>query len=146
MKRRLGASSRGQITLGADPLPAVEPEARCSACGARGTIGRGVRLDEAGAEVEVHRFCAACWPARSAELEERWGREGGGGWRFNSATWDTTVFVLRHLREKYGDGESLPPGALERYAEQIRALAPEIVVPMPAEVDEFLRRYGPRAG
>src|SRR5690349_13144860 len=90
-------------------LPPREPDATCEQCGARGTVGQAVRFGEAGEVLELHRFCAACWPEERARYDARWreaDRVAAEAWMrdpdrvpappslgsaFESATWHTTL-------------------------------------------------------
>jgi hypothetical protein len=149
-------------------LPPREPDAACEACGARGTVGRAVRYGERREPLEVHRFCAACWPEERARYDARWGEQDrlaaeawmrapdatsappSMGSAFESATWHTTLDLVTELwgelrRHERGDG---PPEAegLARLAAEIVARAAEMEGPMPLAVEAFVERFGPRAG
>src|SRR5688572_18519770 len=97
------------VSLRGTDLPLREPDATCEACNARGTVGRAVRFGEAGEMLELHRFCAACWPEERARYEARWREESrlaSDAWlrdpehaprppslgsSFESATWHITL-------------------------------------------------------
>lgn len=149
-------------------LPAREPEASCEACGARGTVGRAIRTAQDGEPLEVHRFCARCWPEESARYEARWREEdrlateawlrSAGtvspptrGMTFESATWHMTLDLLTEImrevrRRERGEDAAPRPEDLARLADEIRQQAAEMEGPMPLEVEMFLQRFGAPAG
>lgn len=149
-------------------LPAREPEVSCEACGARGTVGRAIRTAQDGEPLEVHRFCARCWPEESARYEARWREEdrlateawlrSAGtvspptrGMTFESATWHMTLDLLTEImrevrRRERGEDAAPRPEDLARLADEIRQQAAEMEGPMPLEVEMFLQRFGAPAG
>jgi hypothetical protein len=130
------------------------------ACGATGTVGNATRFLEDGT-VEIHRFCARCWPEQSARYQARWdeedrlemeawlrgsaGRPPSRGSAFEAATWHGTLEMLREIRRALQPAE--PPSAeqLAGLADEIAARAPGLEGPMPWEVERFIREYGSHA-
>jgi hypothetical protein len=159
---------RNIVIMRGTGLPPREPEASCEACGARGTVGRAIRTAQDGEPLEVHRFCARCWPEESARYQARWREEDRlaseawlrsegqvspptRGMALESATWHITLDLLadsrREMRRREREGAApLRDEDLTRLANEIRQQAPDMEGPIPLEVDMFLQRYGAPAG
>jgi hypothetical protein len=144
-------------------LPLKEPEQRCEACGAKGTVGRAVRIADGPVVLELHRFCRACWPEQSARYRARWAEEDrlsqenflrnprpGGlatpSCAFEAATWHDALEILRHLRMRMKPHPPPSPSELAAMAAQLKDFAAEIDEPMPLEIEMFVRRYTADAG
>ncbi len=149
------SSSELIVVVGGEPVR--EPDALCEGCGVRGTVSRATRQDGRGNALEVHRFCAKCWPEQSARYEARWREERRiasdhwhrhpnepppppSGMSFETATWHG---ILKYLEGYRRDGyESMSEDVLARTAADIQARAPEMEGPMPYDVELFVRRFG----
>ncbi|MBL8998805.1 MAG: hypothetical protein JNL44_15940 [Gemmatimonadetes bacterium] len=144
-------------------LPPREPEQRCEACGAQGTVGRAVRFEEDGEAKELHRFCRACWPEERARYQARWDEEDrlateaffrsgvtGGhaspSRAFEAATWHGVLDVLHEIQRQMAPHQPPSPESLQALARSWEALAKEIEDPMPLELEWFVRAHVPRAG
>jgi hypothetical protein len=158
------SDSTGAICAPVDNRPAQEPDAVCEGCGIRGTVGRASRHDASGAFVEEHRYCADCWPERSAFYRARWDEQGrraslawcerppegpdtppppNWGMVFVSATWHDVIDLVQRLTDMARSYREPPsPEALARAAAEIRKSAAERVGPMPEEVRAFLANFG----
>ena len=150
-----------QSRLQRSPNPPYEPEATCDACGASGTVGRVVRTDAGGADLDVRRFCLACWTRESQPLITRWEEEreierrdlghagaSSGSIYATSATWDNAAFLIAGIKTALQSGDpdtEISPDALTRFAAEIVARAPEMIGPMPEVVAQFVQRYGANA-
>ena len=151
------------VIIGGDDRPLIDAEAVCEGCGVRGTVGRAVRSEANGNPVEVHRFCAECWPEWPAFYRARWEdrvRIATLAWKdqppgtsveppapsgmwFESATWHGVIDVVKRLmRESRYYREPPSREVLARVASEIRAKAGEKVGPMPIEVRAFLAEFG----
>src|SRR4051812_2095185 len=107
-------TSKTVVMRGSGEAPR-DPDARCDACGARGAVGRAFRTNGEGTPTETHRFCARCWPERSAQLQARWSEESrlaAEAWMrdpgvvpqppatsaaFESATWHEALAFVREV-------------------------------------------------
>jgi hypothetical protein len=145
-------------------LSGREPAARCESCGIAGTVGRAVRTDSAGTPMEIHRFCAGCWPEQSARYRARWIEENrvrserflrgvdpslsgdGPGMYFEAATWHSVLELVRELEQALRAPMIPSAHVLKEMAAEIRRAAPELDGDMPFEVEAFLQRYEAGAG
>lgn len=142
-------------------LPLCEPEQRCEACGSAGTVGRAMRTNRHGDPIEIHRFCAACWPEHSAALGARW-REASrvasdawfrnpvgapapeGGSAFESATWHLALDLVREVTRATRGGPLATSAQLQELAEELAASASTRVGEMPFEIEMFINTHRPR--
>jgi hypothetical protein len=139
-------------------LPLREPEQVCEECGARGTVGRAMRTDQAGAACETHRFCATCWPEHSARLRARWNEEdrlarqawfrdpGGAaaldrGTGFESATWHGTLDFVTLINQSLRPSQPPSPSQLSEMAAELENSAAEYVGEMPFEIALFIQTH-----
>ena len=141
-------------------LPLREPDAECETCSARGTVGRAIRTDADGMPLEIHRFCAACWPEQSARLGARWDEETrvaveawmrgapdappppASGTVLESATWHQPLAFVRLINSALKRGDNVDAGELTRIAREFETLAADRVGQMPLEVELFIRAHG----
>src|SRR5262249_33019129 len=155
---------RQKVVMRPSGLPLREPDTRCEACGARGTVGRAMRTDAAGVPTEIHRFCAPCWPENAARFQARWNEEtrlateawlrapdrtpqpAAKGAAFESATWHNALAIVREITLALRQSEPPTPEDLAAFAEQLRAAAPELEGQMPFEIHAFIQAYGAPAG
>lgn len=153
--------ARGVIMSGTG-LPPREPQATCEACDAIGTVGRAARTDAEGQIVELHRFCARCWPEQSARYRARWDEEErlarehwhrsgrrappppSRGTAFESATWHVLLELVGTLNDAL---HPVPPPT----AKDLAAIAAEIIArrdeyegPMPSVIEAFVRTHSAR--
>lgn len=140
------------------PSAARDPDARCQSCGVIGTVGRASRTDSAGAVLESHRFCGACWPEQMARYRARWSEEdrlrgdrflrgqepargAGPAMTFESATWHNTLDLVRRVQRQLIAPVVPSKEALADLARDIEASASLFDGEMPYEVEAFIRRY-----
>ena len=146
------------VALHGSGLLPKDPDARCDECGHLGTVGRALRLQD-GVEIQHFRFCAACWVEESARLDARWheedaeaqdvafrarsvGHQPSMGSAFESATWHgARRFVQEHLYPSLRSATPPSAASLREIAEQYRAMAPEMVGPMPYIIELFIAEY-----
>jgi hypothetical protein len=136
-----------------------DSNALCDRCGARGTIARATRHSDPPLTL---RYCGACWPDVSEELESRQHEEhkqwrpaplehpGTAGepaaptnWSWSSRSWHNTRRFLELIKGPVKGG---PPPSAANFAEiakEIRDTAQEMDGPMPDDVAEFVARYIP---
>jgi hypothetical protein len=140
-------------------LPPKDPDARCDGCGSVGTVGRALRFQD-GVEIHHFRFCASCWVEESARLQARWEEENAQAQdtflrtrgvaiqpsmacTFESATWHRARrYVKEHLHPSLRSATSPTAATLQELADRYRAMAPEMVGPMPYVVELFIAEYG----
>jgi hypothetical protein len=142
-------------------LPTREPDQRCEACDATGTVGRATRFEHDGRVREMHRFCRACWPEQYARYRARWAeedrklteeffrkREKGGhaGYAasYEAATWHLVLEQLQELQLLMTPRPTPSADDLARLAAQWAALAAQIEEPMPLELQWFIQAHTPR--
>jgi hypothetical protein len=145
------------FSAASDP-PLREPDAICEACQRKGTVGRAVRTDSAGAPTETHRFCARCWPEESARYRARWEeedrlsmesffrgeRETGptSGTVIGAATWHSTLEFVREIQRSMTPWTPPSTKDLQEIAEQFREMAAQTDEAMPFEVQAFIHQHG----
>ena len=144
-------------------VPLVEPDERCEACGHQGTVSHAVRFRDS-EMIELHRFCASCWPEESARYGARWKeqdrlameasmRDARGmqerpsmGTAMETATWHGVLELLELVtRWRRNDSEEDEAGLAAMAADFVKQ-APEKIGPMPFMVEMFIRKYGPKPG
>jgi hypothetical protein len=118
-----------------------------------------MRTAPTGEPIEVHRFCAACWPEQSARYRARWREEdrihqesflrgrvsargAGPGMQFVAATWHSTIEMVEAIENSMIPSVPPPPEALARLAADLERQAPELDGEMPVVIETFIRRYG----
>lgn len=155
-------SASSVVCMRGTDLPLVEPDQRCEACAAQGTVGRAVRFTAAGEVHEIHRFCADCWPEQRARYEARWKHEsrrerdaflrngdikahGGMSTAFESATWDGAETMIDMLREHAMHRGRPAEQDLRRLADEMLDARASRVGDMPLDVAIFIRQHTSRA-
>jgi len=150
------------VSLGGsvDEPPLRDPDATCEGCHAVGTVGCAVRFDTQQVPVELHRFCAACWPEHSARYRARWDeevrlarastrRDDGHApsspptsTMIGAATWHGPLELVQQLQQALIP--TVPPtrADLARVAAELARVAPTLEGEMPLEVAAFIDRYG----
>jgi hypothetical protein len=146
------------VLMGGDEGSPREPDTRCDACGAVGTVGRATRYEQ---PPRHWRFCSACWPRERARLEAEWESEserwqhrvvhgpadlGGSAppaYAFDSRVWADVAHFLDLIEQPAQPGQPGPRLAdLEEIAADLRRVEPDMDGPPPPRVAAFLRRYG----
>ena len=157
-------SPTSTVSIEVDDSDPRDPTALCDRCGTRGTIARAMRHTE---PPLILRYCGPCWPeaqreieARQREEQEKWraakrewsatrdrgARESSDsppGWSSNSRSWhDVSRFVSKV--QAWATIAGAPAAAqLAEIVAEIREKASEMDGPMPADVEDFLRKYTP---
>jgi hypothetical protein len=154
------ASTQVQVIMPASSTR--EGDAVCEGCGALGTVGRASRTAPSGEALEIHRFCARCWPEQSARYRARWSEEdrtwsdqflrgrvpargAGPGMHFESATWHGTLEFVRQIERTMVTPVPPSPQGLARIAADIAGRASNFDGEMPFAVEAFVQRYGAHA-
>lgn len=146
-------------------LPPREPHQTCESCGVLGTVARLTQFEIEGGIREMHRFCAACWPEQRARYMARWNEESriahdewhrrmaaaesGEEIPFplsystneSSATWHMNLDLLKDLDRIPDHGEKPKASELKEYAESLQEMAPNMVPPMPIEIEQFIEHW-----
>jgi hypothetical protein len=133
------------VSITVDETDPRDPTARCDRCGTQGTIARAMRHTE---PPLILRYCGPCWPEAQRELEARQRQEheelrDTPGWSSSSRSWhDVGCFISKI--EEFASTRGAPATAqFSAIAADIREKASEMEGPMPADVEDFLRKYTP---
>ena len=147
------------VVMRGSGLPLREPNEVCAGCAVVGTVGGAMRTDSDGYPVEIHRFCARCWPEHSARLEARWSEEvrlareawirgdplapppPSTGMGFETATWHTTLVYIREIVRSLNRSDRPSDEDLSRIAQELAIIAPDREGEMPFEIEQFIRTF-----
>ena len=154
-------TSSNVVQMRGTDLPPLEPDQHCEACGAQGTAGRAIRFTDAGEILEMHRFCAECWPEEQARYQARWqhqsrrerdahlrggatGSPSGGSTVFESGTWDGVFELMDFFRDHATMRGRAAEHDLRRFADEMFDTRESRVGEMPYEIAWFIRQYTSR--
>ncbi len=154
---RLGALANQHLALDRSETQMRDAEALCEGCSVMGTVGIAVRFDAENAPIEIHRFCALCWPEQSARYIARWDEEvrvaseaslrgelldaTNTSSMFGSTTWHGTLALVREIERSMHPPLPPTPQDLARMAAEIARVAPTHDGAMPHEVMMFIQRH-----